>query len=239
MTDRIPRLDKLLHQFTHGEDARRQTVTSAPLDPRLALLRRWQSARLAQTYSDLLAKPSFAPACRFFLSDIYAPRDFSQRDHDAERVHAFLSRLMPPATIQILTELIELNRLTTSLDRSLADVLVERLGMADSLTEEMYGRGYRLCNNFAERAQQIALFEKLLNQVGEIAQLRATGIVLAVASKPVRTAGWADLYDFVATGYAAFKPMRDYRQFSSTVARRERQILARLFDGTPDPFAVP
>ena len=33
------------------------TVESAPLDPKAAMLRAWQSRRLARTYADLLAQP--------------------------------------------------------------------------------------------------------------------------------------------------------------------------------------
>ena len=70
----------------------------------LRLLREWQSERLAHTHADLLADRRFGPACRFFLSDVYAARDFSQRDHDIERMYNSM-RLVLPAAMQRALEL--------------------------------------------------------------------------------------------------------------------------------------
>ncbi len=100
-----PDASRLLYDLQHDAALQQQPVAALALDPQLAMLRLWQSQRLAQTYADLLAGPRSGPALRFFLSDLYAPRDFSQRDHDVERIHAFLSRVMPPQTIQLLTDI--------------------------------------------------------------------------------------------------------------------------------------
>jgi hypothetical protein len=80
----------LLYDLHHGAALRQQRVAGVPLDPQLVLLRLWQSQRLAQTSADRLAAPCSGPARRFFLSNLYARRDFSQRDHDVERIAAFL-----------------------------------------------------------------------------------------------------------------------------------------------------
>ena len=101
-----PDAARLLYDLQHSDELRQQPVAEAGLGPGLALLRLWQSQRLAQTYADLLADPRSSPALRFFLSDLYAPRDFSQRDHDVERIYAFLSRVMPAQTLQLLTDVI-------------------------------------------------------------------------------------------------------------------------------------
>ncbi len=53
------------------EKLEHRRVSGAPLDPKLALLRAWQSQRLARTYADLLADPRYRPACEFFLENIY------------------------------------------------------------------------------------------------------------------------------------------------------------------------
>jgi hypothetical protein len=114
---------QLLHDLQHSEELKHQPSGADGLHPQLALLREWQANRLARTYADLLADPRYRPACEFFLSDIYAPRDFSQRDHDLERIHQFLSRVLPATTIQLLTVTVELNSLTNTLDNYLRQVL--------------------------------------------------------------------------------------------------------------------
>jgi len=72
-----PNAARLLYDLQHDDALQQQPVAPGELDPRLALLRTWQSQRLAQTYTVLLADPHSSPALRFFLSDLYAPRDFS------------------------------------------------------------------------------------------------------------------------------------------------------------------
>jgi hypothetical protein len=204
----------------------------------VALLRTWQSERLARTYADLSTDKRHRPACLFFLSDIYAPRDFSQRDHDAERIHDFLARVLPAPMIQLLTDVIELNRLSAALDERLAGVLAESFGVASVITPEVYAAGYRVCDNRAERERQIELITKIVTELGEGARHSAVGVALRIGRGPARRAGWEELADFLERGYAAFKQMRDVPAFVAAVDERERRILERIFAAHPDPFGA-
>jgi hypothetical protein len=185
----------------------------------------------------LLADPRTGPAFRFFLTDLYAPRDFSRRDQQVERLYALLSRTLPAQTLQLLAEIVELNRLTNDLDTALLAALVDQLGVTETITPEAYAEGYRLCDNRAERERQIALIQTVLLQVGEGARLPIVGAAMKLARIPAHRAGWGELYDLLARGYAAFRPMRDVRTFVDRVAERERRILDRIFTAAPDPFA--
>jgi hypothetical protein len=235
---KTPDAARLLHDLQHSDELRQQPVAGVALDPRLALLRTWQSQRLAQTYADLLADPHAGPAGRFFLSDIYAPRDFSQRDHDIERIYAFLTRVLPAQTLHLLSNVIALNHLTKLLDDDLCRVLVDQLGVVDTITPQQYAEGYRICDNYAERAQQIDLITTVLEEVGVGARLVVVGLAMKLARGPARRAGWVELYDFLARGYAAFKQLRDVPAFVGTIAQRERRILDQIFSDNPDPFTV-
>ena len=57
MSDRLApkELVRLLSKIQHHRGAQQQPVAGDPLDPQLAVLRAWQSDRLAHTYTDLLA----------------------------------------------------------------------------------------------------------------------------------------------------------------------------------------
>ena len=231
-----PDVRRLLHELQHSEALQHQAVIGPELDPRLALLRAWQSRRLAQTYADLLADPQYRPACLFFLSDIYAPRDFSQRDHDAERMHAFLMRVVPAPMLQLLTEVIRLNTLTNELDRRLADILADQLGVTDTVTLDLYAEGYRRCANSAERHRQIDLLLSVVAQVGEGARLPGVGWALKLARGPARRAGWVELYSFLERGYGVFRQIRDLPAFVGTIERRERSILNKILAGDPNPL---
>lgn len=233
-----PNALQLVHKLGSSRDAQRQLVTAGGLDPRLAMLRQWQSERLARTYADFLADERYRPACQFFLSEVYAPRDFSQRDHDIEQLYKLLSRRLPAAALRLLVDTIELNDVTRALDNALLFVLVERLGVTDRLSPQQYAQAYRLCDNYQERVDQIKLVVSLIRQLDSGARLPLAGLVLRAAGGPARRAGWGEPYDLLVHGYAAFKHMPAVAPFVRAVEQRETRILERIYAGDADPFTV-
>jgi hypothetical protein len=235
MTDapRAPNAVQLLSELQHSEELKHQPSAADGLRPQLAMLRAWQANRLAHTYADLLADPGYRPACEFFLSDIYAPRDFSQRDHDLERIHKFLSRVLPAATIQLLTDTVELNSMTNTLDNYLLQVLVDQLGVTDAVTDavtaELYAEAYRTCDNHAERVRQIDLTHSILKEVGEGARYLIVGVAMKMAKVPAQHAGWVEIYDFLERGYQAFRQMKDAKTFVETITQREMSLLDLIY----------
>lgn len=227
---------QLLRELQHREEARRKAANGVTLDPKLVLLRRWQSERLARTYADLLADEQYRAACLFFLSDIYSPRDFSQRDQDAEHLYNLLSRFLPAAMLTLLADAIRINQLTNQLDRALLKVLVEDLAMTDAITPQLYAQAYRLCDNYSERREQIELLVKILREAATGARNPIFAVSLRLARAPARRAGWDELYDFLKRGYAACKPMRNVDYFVATIYQREMDLLDRIYAGDPEPF---
>ena len=90
--------------------------TAANADPQLAedrlRLRAWQAERLAATYRDLLDSARYHDAARFFLSDLYGPKDFSERDHELERILPTLSATLPASGIRTVALAIEVDALS-------------------------------------------------------------------------------------------------------------------------------
>ena len=115
-----PDAARLLKKLQTSESLKHQPVAGTELDPALVLLRVWQSERLTRTYADLLADKRFKPACEFFLSDIYAARDFTQRDHDLERVYHTVSHIAPPQVLELLSKTVALNQMTNQLDENVS-----------------------------------------------------------------------------------------------------------------------
>ncbi len=220
------------------EKLKHQTVEGAPLDPQLAQLREWQSSRLARTYADLIAKPRFQPAFQFFAEDIYAARDYSQRNHDIERMYAFLQRFLPENVIRPLVLSVQLNHLTEELDQQLLEVLLNRLNWNGSLTISLYAEAYRLCDNYARRVRQIELIHETGIAVDRAVNTPFSGTVLKVAKPPLERAGWSDLVGFMERGYKAFKQMRGANDFLNTIRSRELAILDRIYASHPDPFDI-
>jgi hypothetical protein len=229
-------LINLLFGLQHSREAQQQSIPDMELDARLALLRGWQSRRLAYTYAGLLEDEQYRAACQFFLDNIYAPRDFSQRDHDAEYLYTLLARYLPELMLQLLADTLRLNQLTNDLDQKLLHVLFDDLHVTDRITPQAYIAAYRMCNNYAERKNQIELLVRILDEATHGARRPIFALSLRLARIPAYHAGWFELYDFLEKGYMACKPMKNVDHFVSTIRQSEMDILEKIFAGEPDPF---
>lgn len=231
-----PAVIRLIYELQHQQEARRLDVNGQALDAHLQRLRDWQSLRLRRTYADLLDDPMYRQACEFFLSDIYASKDFSQRDQDAERLYEVFSRYLPDSMLTLLADTIELNHLTNRLDRALSTALAEGLGVTGEITPQDYAAGYRLCDNYAERNYQIERLVAVMNEAAAGARGPIFAISLRLAKAPAHRLGWSELYDFLERGYRACRPMRQVSPFTGAIRERELRILDRIFAGHPQPF---
>lgn len=237
----IPTAREAARLLTHLVDARpgkHVKIEAGELPPQIRLLRQWQSTRLAWTHHDLLESPRFRPATTFFLSDVYAPRDFSQRNFDIQKAYNAMRKAVPERAVHVLAETIELHEFTDELDAKLANVLFNQLGIGEHITPESYAEAYRLCNNYDERVRQIDMIVKIGRSVDKIARLPFIGLTLRLAHAPAHLAGWHELQGFLERGYAAFKHMKGAGEFLNIIETREKSILDRIYAGDPDPFEL-
>jgi len=211
----------------------RQVITPAGLPDGLEQLRIWQSRRLQLTYQDFLLDSRYGPACRFFLEEVYAPRDFSQRDHDFERLYQLMLRFVPEQMLTLVREAIELNRLSNQLDLKLLDAFKELGGEQLEITEERYAKAYRICGNYPERLDQINRLVAVLEAVARGARNPLVLVALKVARQPAALAGWGDLHEFLVNGCLAFRQMKNGSRLIKAIRQRETLILNRIWAGDP------
>ena len=223
--------------------AHHEMVEGKQLSPLMAYLSAWQSLRLSRTHADLLNDPEFSQACGFFLSDIYAPRDFSQRDHDGHRIYDFMNRFLPEATLLPLSMALEINTLTQQLDLALAEKLRNELAVADRFDQYQYEEAYRLCDNYDVRVRQIELILELGVHLDRVRRLPFITSTLRLARGPAQRLGWYDMQAFLERGFAALKSLRRVEVFLQRIEQREKAILDRIY-GLPrdapanNPFLV-
>lgn len=234
----ISKFKETIQFLSHlGEHAKHRLPNDMiELDASMELLRAWQSQRLERTYADFLSSPRFGPACRFFLTDIYAPRDFSQRDHDIEYLYGVMKRFLPDFLLGLVRNAIEMNALTNTLDHQLLAALVVDLDVRDTITPELYAEAYRICDNYEARKHQIELIIEVGRKVEKGTHLPLVGTALRLARGPANRYGWHELHDFLDRGFNAFKRMHGSREFLGAIQEREMRILDRIFANHPDPF---
>ena len=204
------------------ERQRRQEDPS--LEARVRAVKSYQHARFESSYADLLAQPRYAAATRFFLDDLYGPRDFSERDVQFIRIVPALVRLFPQPIVRTVRTLSELHALSETLDTRMAEQLTQ-----PGLRAEDYKRAWRAASQPAEREHQI----ELMLSVGEALERYTRNLILSQSLRlmrgPARAAGLGELQRFLETGFDTFRAMRGAKEFLATIALRERLLADSLF----------
>ena len=201
-----------------------------PLPPRLKELKRWQSARLEETYADLADEPRYREATAFFLDDLYGPKDFSGRDQAMLRIVPVMRRLLPANAVETAALAIELEALSEDLDHRLAAALPE--GPIDAAS---YAEAYRASSTRAERERQVELIVAVGTRLDALVRKPFVFSTLKLMRQPSRVAGLSDLQEFLERGFESFREMGGAGVFLETVRERETGILRSLFSGEALP----
>ena len=225
----------LLEQLNHLKQLQDKNIINHT-SPEQRLLKQWQSERLQRTHADLLHNPRYKPAVEFFLEELYGNKDFSRRDSDVERAAPLLIKTMPANVLHTLAMGIELNVLSHELDAKLLQVLIQDLGVKEQITETVYAKAYRLCDNYAQRARQIELIDILGKDLDRAVHNPFVYAAVLMSKGPAHLAGFGQLHEFIESGFKAFRHMGGSQEFLQTIVGREQQILDRTYSGHPHPF---
>ncbi len=218
-----------------------QAVNDPVREPRnrlatLSPLRAWQSRRLEKSFAGFLAEPATRPAAEFFLSDLYADRDFSGRDRDVARIMPLMSRLLPDALIVAATDAIELATISHAFDLRLAEALAKRPKPGAPITATDYGKAYRAAGCPRLRRHQIDLVLRVGEALDAAVHKHGVFRLLRASRLPARAAGLSELQGFLERGFAAFAALGGAGDFLAAIGRGEREVSRRLFAADADPF---
>jgi len=197
---------------------------------RLAELQRWQTGRLLRTHVDLSASPRYRAAIEFFFNELYGT-DPTARDHDLQRVHRVMERLLPKQALHALMLAVELEILSQELD---ADVV--RNLRPGPITEDSYADAYRRAGGRAERERQIELLGVIGGFLDGVVKKPIIRRLVHLARGPAHAAGFGALQEFLERGLDAFEGMKGADEFLARLREREWRAMERVFAGEPDPF---
>ena len=219
-----PEIAAIRLQFDIVSRERDRRRSDPALDRRVQAVKSFQHARLQKTYEDLLNHPRFDKAARFFLDDLYGPRDFTRRDEQFARVIPTLVRLFPKRLVETVTCLIELHALTECFDTEMA--LQCDVEIADA---QSYKAAWQRTGRENDRVRQVdltILIGRALDSYTKSPILRHS---LRAMRRPARVAGLGDLQAFLEAGFDTFGAMGGAEEFLSTIERREKELIRSLF----------
>lgn len=200
--------------------------TATPgLAERVLQLKTFQQERFRRSYHDLLVHPRFGGAARFFLEELYGPRDFTRRDAQFQRIVRPLTRLFPHEVVQTVAHLGALHALSERLDTRMAEHLPAAFGASD------YVQAWCRVGEAAARARQVELVLAVGRALDAYTRKPLLRGMLHMMRKPARLAGLAELQAFLECGFDTFKAMGGAQTFLELVAQRETDWAAQLFAG--------
>lgn len=216
--------------IAEARDLRLAAAADPVIERRRASLRAWQAARLARTHADLLASERFGEAAAFFLSDLYGPKDFGERDAELERILPLMTTLLPVSGLAALLLAIEVDALSERFDAAMVGVLGAQLDTPE-MSEEAYASAYREVGDRPGRETQIRLIGETGEALDAFAQKPFVRMALKMMQGPAKMAGLGELQAFLERGFDAFRTMRDASEFLYFIVSREREFSAKLFYG--------
>ncbi|MBP5997370.1 MAG: hypothetical protein KA535_05415 [Azonexus sp.] len=220
--------------LAEARDLRLAAAADAQHGGRRQRLREWQAARLARTHADLLASPRYGRAATFFLSDLYGPKDFSERDAEVERILPLMTTMLPVSGLRTLLLAVEVDALSERFDAAMVSQLGAQLDDAP-LSDAAYAAAYRAVGDRAGRATQLRLIGETGEALEALARKSFVRGALKMMQGPAHLAGLGELHAFLERGFEAFRSMRDASEFLETIIEREREITAAIFAGRDLP----
>ena len=190
-----------------------------------------QSARLGQTYKDLMNDPQYEKIGHFFFEKLYAPEDFSFRDTSIKKLHKLLRGKVYSGIISAVSKVIELHELSDLLDNRMVEQM-RAMGVGEDMDMEQYQSVYRSLDNYYQRLYQIGLGAEVTQVFFKLSKKW----VVAVSLNTVRTAahliGMGKIIDFIYEGYEGFRAIKNIDYFIETVDTREHAWHEELWSKT-------
>lgn len=223
-------IEKIVQDLSKTATVYQQIKDEGKLDD-LVALKEWQCNRLLASHIELWKVKRFQPAIGFFISELYGPKDFSQRDADIAKVIPKMEKWLPEKALNSLSVAIHLNCLSQDIDLLMLEKFAELNVDVQNFTAADYAQAYKNCDNTAQRAQQINYIEKLGTDLGKVVKIPGISMILRMARTPAKTMGVDALQQFLEDGLNAFKKLGDVSDFIYPVVTEERRIMHALFNG--------
>ncbi|MEY2952888.1 MAG: hypothetical protein RLZZ401_975 [Pseudomonadota bacterium] len=196
-----------------------------------------QARRFAGSYADLLAAGPFAPAARFFMTELYSPRDYRERDAQFARIAGAIDRLFPARVGAVCLGLAQLHALTEQLDCAMGEAW--QLTDAGDHNATRYLHAWRTVGRLQDRFNQLDTVLGIGRELAQLTQTRGLRTLLRLMRQPASAAGLSALQTFLEAGFdtcaARASAPGGAAAFLNLIAQREQALLDTLFQ--PDLVA--
>ena len=215
----------ILENLRRVEAERRDREGDPALAAATLAVKRFQHARFAKTYADLLESPRYRAAASFFLDELYGPQDFRERDAQFARIVSPLVGMFPSEVVMTVLALSELHALSENLDTRMARALA-----AERVNAASYALAWQAVGLAPERQRQIELLVRVGHSLDQYVARPYLRHALRLMRGPAVAAGLGALQRFLESGFDTFREMRGSSAFLSLISERERILAQKLFE---------
>ena len=217
----------------------------AVLEQKLNDVQSWQRDRLAKSHERLFSEPKNQPMAQYFMHQLYGGEEFKILAKQLERIvpkAQKLEKLAPAAALE--TGVLGIHAAITAieLDMHIAEWL---LAQDLAVNESNMIKAYLAVNEGEQRREQIYAVKELCYRIDKYLNSFMLQKAFALAKGTAYRYNYQPLYDFIAAGFAAMKPLRSVSEFIEPFCERELAIIEHVHDservqndGRVDPFAV-
>lgn len=181
----------------------------------------FQQNRLKAAYDDLLTDSQYGPVAAFFFSEVYAPKDFSDRNHAVRELHHKLRGQIHDGIFKTVSDVIELHEMSEALDERMASTL-RAMGAGTDFDDYDYACAYRRLDNEAERHAHLSLVLDTIRSFHELSRSWSIGLSLRAAGAAARLLGVGHIMAFIREGYNSFRAIQNIEILLQVIKAREK-----------------
>lgn len=211
------------------------------LQAKLDEVQDWQRARLKRTHKALFEQPKNQPMAHYFLTKLYGGNEFKLLAEQLARIlpkAKKLERLAKESALETGSMAIQASILAIELDMHLAQWLIEQ---DLEVNEENMLVAYRAVDEADKRRTQINNLKDVCYRTDKYLNSFMLRKAFALSKGAAYRHNFQPLYDFIAAGFEAMKPLKSVGSFIDPFCARELQIIDQVHadnSGNASPFEV-
>ena len=219
----------------HVQALRQAGRTHPALGAAVLHIKQLQSHRFVGAYADLLASEHYSMAARFFLDELYSPRDYAQRDAQFARIAGTLQTVFPRQVVDTAVALAGLHADTETLDHQMAQAWLGQDGAADPGDDaSRYLQAWRSTGQRHARDAQLQGVLFIGRELERLTRLPGLRLMLKMMRRPAQAAGLEALQQFLEAGFDTFAELSRHpqgvAQFLGCIETREAALMRDWFD---------